>query len=133
MKKFNRGRELEISKVQTMEFGLVAVLIISFLAFHYKDYNYLKLVIVLTLLTILLPIVFYPLAYCWFGLGKILGIISSAILLGGIFFIIVIPIGLIRRVAGYDNLRLKQFKKSNNSVMTIRDHIFNDNDLMNTF
>jgi hypothetical protein len=133
MKKFNRRGGLEISKVQTMEFGLVAVLIISFLAFHYKDYNYLKLVIVLTLLTILLPVVFYPLAYCWIGLGKILGTISSAILLGGIFFVIVIPIGLIRRVAGYDNLKLKQFKKSNNSVMTIRDHIFNDNDLMNTF
>jgi Saxitoxin biosynthesis operon protein SxtJ len=108
-------------------------LILSFLAFHYKDYNYMKAVIVLTLLTILLPIVFYPLAYCWFGLGKILGTISSAILLGGIFFVIVIPIGLIRRIAGYDNLKLKQFKKSNNSVMTIRDHIFNDNDLVNTF
>ena len=133
MKKFNRGGRLEISKVQTMEFGLVAVLIMSFLAFHYKDYNYMKAVIVLTLLTILLPIVFYPLAYCWFGLGKILGTISSAILLGGIFFVIVIPIGLIRRIAGYDNLKLKQFKKSNHSVMTIRDHIFNDNDLMNTF
>jgi hypothetical protein len=133
MKKFNKGGGLEISKVQTKEFGLVAILILSFLTFHYKDYNYMKAVIVLTLLTILLPIVFYPLAYCWFGLGKILGTISSAILLGGIFFVIVIPIGLIRRIAGYDNLKLKQFKKSNHSVMTIRDHIFNDNDLMNTF
>jgi polyferredoxin len=133
MKKFKREGGLEISKVQTKEFGLVTVLIISFLAFHYKDYNYMKAVIVLTLLTILLPIVFYPFAYCWFGLGKILGTISSSILLGGIFFVIVIPIGLIRRIAGYDNLKLKQFKKSNNSVMTIRDHIFNDNDLINTF
>ncbi len=132
MKKFNGGG-FKISKEQTKEFGLVTVLILSFLALRYKDYNYMKAVIVLTLLTFLLPIVFHPFAYCWFGLGKILGTISSSILLGGIFFIIVIPIGLIRRIAGYDNLKLKQFKKSSHSVMTIRDHVFNDNDLINTF
>ena len=93
----------------------------------------MKAVIVLTLLTILLPVIFYPFADCWFGLGKILGVISSAILLGAIFFIIVIPIGLIRRMAGYDNLKLKQFKKSNHSVLTVRDQVFNENDLVNTF
>jgi hypothetical protein len=133
MKIFNKMKGFGITKGQTKDFGLVTILITSFLAFHFKDFNYVKAVIVLTLLTILLPVIFYPFAYCWFGLGKILGVISSAILLGAIFFIIVIPIGLIRRMAGYDNLKLKQFKKSNHSVLTVRDQVFNENDLVNTF
>jgi Saxitoxin biosynthesis operon protein SxtJ len=126
-------RGFGITKMQTKDFGLVTILITSFLAFHMKDFNYVKAVIVLTLLIILLPDIFYPFAYCWFGLGKFLGVISSAILLGVIYFIIVIPIGIIRRMAGYDNLKLKQFKKSNHSVLTVRDQVFSKNDLMNTF
>jgi Saxitoxin biosynthesis operon protein SxtJ len=133
MKKFSSNAGLKISKMQTMEFGLVTVLVASFLALHFKEYNYIKAAFILTLLTILLPVLFYPFAYCWFGLGKILGSFSSVILLGVIYFVIVIPIGFIRRMAGYDHLKLKQFKKSKNSVMTDRDHIYNGADLINTF
>jgi hypothetical protein len=133
MKKFSNNTGLKISKKQTIEFGLVTVLVASFLALHFKEYNYTKAAIILTLLTILLPVLFYPFAYCWFGLGKILGTFSSVILLGGVYFIIVIPIGFIRRIAGYDHLKLKQFKKTKKSVMTDRDHIYNDADLINTF
>jgi prepilin signal peptidase PulO-like enzyme (type II secretory pathway) len=133
MKIYNWTKGIEITKAQTKDFGLVMVLIISFLAFHFKDFNYIKAAIALALLTILLPVLLYPFAYCWFGLGKILGAISSAILLTAIYFIIVIPIGIIRRIAGYDNLKLKQFKKGNDSVLMLRDHVFNENDLVNTF
>lgn len=133
MKDFIKDAGLKTSNEQAKEFGLIAVLVTSFLAFHFRDYNYIKIAFLLTLLTILLPRVFYPLSFCWFSLGRILGNISSYIILGGIYFVVVVPIGLIRRISGKDSLQLKQFKKNRYSAMTDRSHVFDDTDLMNSF
>jgi polyferredoxin len=124
---------LKITKEQTKDFGMLTALVMAFLAFHFKEYSYIKIAFCLILLTLVLPVLFYPFAFCWFALSRFLGIVSSAILLSIIFLIIVIPIGLIRKIIGYDNLRLKQFKKSEKSVMITRDHVFNGSDLLNTF
>ncbi|HSZ32066.1 MAG TPA: SxtJ family membrane protein [Puia sp.] len=133
MKNFIKDSGFKISKVQSKEFGLAAVLVTSFLAIHFRDFNYMKGAFVLTVLTMFLPSVFYPFSFCWFGIGKILGNISSYLVLGTIYFLIVVPVGFIRRISGNDDLNLKQFKKSRNSAMTDRNHIFNDKDLMNSF
>ena len=133
MKNFIKDPGFKITKVQSKEFGLVAVLVTSFLAFHLRDYNYMKAAFALTALTMLLPSVFYPFSFCWFGIGKILEIISSYLVLGAIYFLIVVPVGFIRKISGKDDLNLKQFKKSRDSAMTDRNHIFSDKDLMNSF
>ena len=100
MKNSIKDAGFKISKDQSKEFGMIAILVASFLAFHFRDCNYMKAVLVLTVLTMFLPSVFYPFSFCWFGLGKILGNISSYILLGGIYLLIVVPVGLIRRISG---------------------------------
>lgn len=123
----------KVTKEQTKEFGMLMALITAFLALRFKEYSYMKIAFAMILLTIVLPVLFFPFAFCWFGLSRILGIIGSGILLSLIFLIIVIPIGLIRKMIGYDNLRLKQFKRNNKSVMIRRDHVFDDSDLLNTF
>jgi Saxitoxin biosynthesis operon protein SxtJ len=133
MKSLIKNAGFKISKVQSKEFGLVTIMITTFFAFHFRDYNYIKAAFVLTVLTLILPSIFYPFSFCWFGLGKILGIISSFILLSAIYFLIVVPVGLVRKISGKDDLNLKQFKKSRNSVMTDRNHLFNDTDLKNSF
>ncbi|HEY4936371.1 MAG TPA: hypothetical protein VII44_07315, partial [Puia sp.] len=51
-----------ITQEQTKEFGMVMVLIISFIAFYLKEYNYIKIAFILTLITILFPVLFYPMA-----------------------------------------------------------------------
>ncbi|HXB42462.1 MAG TPA: SxtJ family membrane protein [Puia sp.] len=125
--------DLKITKEQTKDFGMLTVLVTCYLAFHFKEFSYIKIAFGLILLTVVLPVLLYPFAFCWFALSRILGIVSSKVLLGFIFLIIVIPIGLVRRIIGYDNLRLKQFKKSEKSVLIIRDHVFDSADIVNTF
>lgn len=44
----------------------------------------------------------------WMNLGYCLGFINSRIILGIIFFIVVMPISMIMRLTGYDPLRLKK-------------------------
>lgn len=122
-----------ISKQQTREFGMLTVLVTSFLLLYLKQNNLTAVVFSLTLMTLLFPVVFYPFAVCWFGLSRIMGVISTWILLVAVFLIIVIPISLVRKMIGSDALKIKQFKKSRRSVMTDRNHVFMDSDLLHTF
>jgi hypothetical protein len=124
---------MNITRQQNREFGMVAILITTFIAFYFKKFVYIKFAFVLTAITLLFPVFLYPLAICWFTIGKFLGIVSSAILLSLVFIFFVIPVGLIRKIGGYDDLKLKQFKKSDKSVMVDRSHLYEDKDLVHSF
>jgi hypothetical protein len=75
----------------------------------------------------------YPFVAFWYGLGAVLNAISSRIILALIFFLIVTPVAIVRKISGADVLKLKQFKKDNKSVMVIRDHEYKAGDFENTF
>ena len=61
--------------------------------------------------------------------GDLLGTVVSKILLTLVFFGVVTPIGLARKLLGIDSLKLKDFKSGENSVMVIRNHIFTGKDI----
>jgi len=98
-----------------------------------KDDHFVIAAFIITLCTIIAPRLFYPLAVGWFGLSGILSIFSSTLLLGLVFLVVIVPVGLFRRGRGIDSLKLRQFKKGRQSVMTDRNHIYTDTDLRNTF
>jgi hypothetical protein len=123
----------KITKKQCVEFGQVATLVVLIFALRYKNDHWVLAAFVLILMTIILPIIFYPFAIIWFGLFELLSIISPAILLTIIFFLIVTPVGLIRRLLGKDSMRLRQFKKNKGSVMVDRNHLYTESDLLHTF
>jgi hypothetical protein len=123
----------DISKEQVREFGMLLVLVTSLIAFYYGKNNLIFVVFILALLTLILPMVFYPFALIWFGFSKIMGKISTGILLGLVFFIVVIPVGWIRRMMHLDGLKIKQFRKTRDSVLVNREHIYIDKDLLHTF
>jgi polyferredoxin len=70
------------------------------------------------------PAVFWPVAIVWLGFSRLLGAIVPKILLGVVFYGVVTPIGILRRLGGKDALKLAQFKKGNTSVMVERNHTF---------
>jgi hypothetical protein len=122
-----------VSRKQCTEFGQVAVLICIFLALYLKDGHYVLPAFLILIITILFPYFFYPVAVFWFGLSTILSRISSFLILSVLFVILVVPVGLFRKISGRDILKMKKFKKSRNSVMTERNHLFVAGDLVNTF
>jgi len=67
------------------------------------------------------------------ALTQTLNKISTTLLLTLVFFCIVTPVALIRRLTGADPLRLKQFKKGRGSVLVPRDHTWSQQDLKNLF
>ncbi|HEX9509628.1 MAG TPA: hypothetical protein VF939_04040 [Puia sp.] len=122
-----------VTKKQSTEFGQLAILLVLFRTLYIPDRNWIVLAFALTLLTMILPSVFYPFAVVWSGLSKLLNAISSRIMMGLVFFGIVVPVGLVRKWMGSDPLKVKQFKKGRESVMTSRDHAYTGKDLENTF
>jgi hypothetical protein len=79
------------------------------------------------------PKVFGPAAKLWFGLSGLLGAVMSKVILSAIYFVVLTPVGLLRRALGKDTLRLTGFKKGTDSVFHIRSGPFTPADLKTPF
>jgi hypothetical protein len=114
------ARLLSSTRDQAKDTGMAMVLICLLLAYWGGRPQFLPLGLALLLLTMVWPDAFRPLAVLWFGLSHLLGNLVSRIVLTIIFFVLVTPIGLIRRWAGADSLQLKKWKKDTKSVFMER-------------
>lgn len=109
--------------------GLALVLLLLLLDWFTGAKWLLPTAISLLVFSLLCPVVFRPLAGPWLALATTLGTISSAIILTGLFFLIVTPIGLLRRLCGADPMQLRQWRQGGGSVLRKREHLFEAKDL----
>jgi hypothetical protein len=58
-----------------------------------------------------------------------MGAIMSRVLLTMLFFGLVTPLGLLRRLGGADPMQMKKWKKGNDSVFRTRDHTYTAEDI----
>ena len=89
--------------------------------------------IVLLVLTMLRPQLLSPLARTWFGVTNLLGKGVSSVILALIFFLVVTPVGLIRRAMGADAMRKKQRRRDSSSVFVVKEHTYTSADLEQPF
>jgi len=87
----------------------------------------------LLLIGMVIPVSMKPLAWAWFGLSHLLGQVMSRVLLGIVYLLLVLPVGLIRRLLGKDPLRLKLWKQNDASCFVERMHVFTAEDLKNPY
>jgi hypothetical protein len=87
------------------------------------------LAIIFLVVAMTYPLIFQPFARFWFALSTALGTVVSKIILTVLFFVIVLPIGLIRRALGKDAMQMKSWKKGKESVFRTRQHKFTAKDL----
>jgi uncharacterized membrane protein len=80
-------------------------------------------------LTMTWPLAFKPLARVWFGFSHFLGTIVSKVILSLVFFLIVTPVGLLRKAFGADPMKTGLWKKGDDSVMVDRDHLYSKEDI----
>lgn len=124
---------LSSTRDQARDTGMAMALICLLFAYWGHHPRFLLLAIILLLLTMIVPQVFRPLAVLWFGLSHIMGNVVSKVILSIIFFVIVTPIGLIRRWAGKDSLQLRKWKKDTGSVFVTREGVILPEDLQNPY
>ena len=127
------GRLLQATPEQAKDTGMAMVLICLLLGFWGKFPRFLPVSIVLLIITMAWPNAFKPLAGLWFGLSHLLGNVVSKVILSILFFLVVTPIGLIRRWCGADALQLKKWKKGTDSVFVVREGAVEEKDLANPY
>lgn len=109
--------------------GLAIVLLILIVTYFTKHHNLVQLAIIVLILSILWPKLFSPIVKIWFGFSNVVGTIMSKFLLSVVFYVVVTPTGMIRRLFKADPLQLKDWKKGNSSVLTIRNQTIKAKDL----
>ncbi len=108
------------SREQAKDTGLAGVLVCLLLAWWTGLDAWLFAGMGVLLAAMTLPDLFRPLAFFWFGLAELMGALVGRVLLGLLFFLLIIPIGLLRRAFGTDSLKLKDFDKNQESVFRDR-------------
>lgn len=124
---------LSSTKEQAKDTGMAMVLICLLLGYWGKFPKFLPASLALLLITMIWPNAFRPLATLWFGLSHVLSSVVSRVILSVLFFVLVTPIGLIRRLMGSDTLRLKQWKHGQDSVFVVRQGVIQAKDLENPY
>ncbi len=118
-----------ISKKQASDTGMAMVLILLIIAMLTDNNIYSLISIPALIINMTFPSFYYPFAVIWLGLSHLIGTVVSKILLTIVFILVVLPIGLLRRLLGKDSLQLLNFKKSSQTVMKVRDYSFTTDDI----
>jgi len=114
---------------QCKDSGMMLVLICLIAGHYSKDGMWEIAAISFLVADLLFPSIYKPLARFWFGIGHILGIAVSSLLLSLVYFLLVTPVGMVRRFLGADPLLLKSWKAHSRSVFSVRNHVFGREDL----
>ena len=126
-------KALKVTDIQIRETGILFGVISVFLGLYTTNQFWFILAVGVLLVTLLIPILLKPFAFFWFGFSKALGWVTSRIVLFVIFWGLVTPMGLIRKMMVKDSMRLRQFKKGGKSAFTERNHAFTASDLKYPF
>src|SRR5690349_7064446 len=118
-----------IGRQQCQDTGMAMVLLLLLASLALKRNGFVLAAIVVLVVDMTIPLAFKPLAVVWLGASEAIGAVMSRVLLSIVYVAVVTPVGLVRRLAGSDPLRLKAFKAGDGSVMTTRDHRFEARDL----
>ena len=122
-----------ISKDQARDTGMAMVLVCLLIAILGQKHHFTSIAAALLVLNMVWPMLYKPVAWLWLGLTHLLGTAVSKIFLTVIFFTLVTPFGLIRRLTGADSLKLKIWKKDSDSVFKIREHSYTKEDIQTPY
>lgn len=81
-------------------------------------------------ISLVFPLAGHYIVFGWNKIGQGLGWVNSKVLLTAIFYIFLVPMALLQKLSGKDNLRLK---KSSPSLFVERNHLYSARDLKNTW
>lgn len=114
---------------QCKDTGMAMVLLLLLMFYFFRSEFFVFGAIVLHILNMAFPGLYRPVAVIWLGLTHFLGTIVSKAILSVVYFTVVTPVGLWRRLFAADTLRLKSFKSDCTSVMHERNYRFTARDI----
>jgi hypothetical protein len=126
-------RYAAMTRGQSRDTGQVLALVLVLCAFFLNKPALTLASAGVMLLVLVWPPIFRPLAFVWFGLAEILGWVMTRVIFTTIFFLLVTPMGLCRRMCGIDPMERGRWKEGQESVFRVRDHEYSAQDLERMF
>lgn len=121
------------AKSRAVDTGMALTLICLIVGLVRGTTGWFAIAAALLVVNMTAPKVFGPASKLWFGLSAVLGAVMSKVILTLVYFLVLTPMGLLRRALGKDTLRLKAFKKGADSVFHTRTGPFTPADLKTPF
>jgi len=118
---------------ESLDTGLALVLICLLGAWWWETLRPLPAAAGLLLACMTVPGIFRPLAGLWLGFSRLTGAVASRIVLSLVFFLLVTPVGLARRLLGRDPMQLRRWKKDDGSVFASRSGVVARKDMEKPF
>ena len=107
----DRAEEIKLSSDRS--FGIVFLLVFlamgiwMVLGSHPEGWLFLAGSVILFVVTLARPSILGPLNRAWFKFGLLLGQVVNPLILGVVFFLVITPMAVFRRLWGKDSLHLK--------------------------
>ena len=114
---------------QAKDTGMVVVLACLLAGYWGGSRQFYLPAIIALIADMVFPGIYKPAAVLWLRFSEVLGKAMSGLVLTVIFFVLVVPVGCVRRWLGYDPLQLESWKKDGSSVFKVRDHTFQREDI----
>ena len=109
--------------------GMALVLVCLIVQLLQPHNGILVLAICLLVLTMTWPAAFAPAARVWFGLSHLLGTVVSTVILSLVFWLVVTPVAIFRKMLGADALQMQKWREGSLSVLKGKEHIYTKEDL----
>ena len=122
-----------ISIKQAKDTGLVFSLVALVIFFFFQEHFLLITSAALLAVALLLPVLLKPAAFLWYNLAEVLGFVSSRLLLSLIFFLVVTPVALVRRMLGVDRLVIKSNNQGAQTAFVEKNKKYSEQDLRYPF
>jgi hypothetical protein len=114
---------------ESKDTGMAIVLICLLFAYFGKDQRFVTAAILLLVIDMVYPPFFHYPAKLWFALVRLTGAVMPKIVLSLLFYALVTPVGVLRRMLGADPMQMKRWKKDRASVFRSREHTYRSEDI----
>lgn len=122
-----------VTKKQNVDLGIVLTLVLLVAGLIFDIYLLFKIAVGTLLIAALLPVLYTPLSWGWFKFSTWIERIFSTVILSLIFYLVVTPVGLLRRLFAKDSMHLDDFGKDKKSVFVEKDKSYGKNDIEHQF
>lgn len=116
------------TKAQNKDFGLVMTLAATAVAVITGVWTWVDVALVMAAVTAVVPVALTPLSWCWFGLARVLERVVTSVLLAAVYYLVVTPVGLLRRLTAK-----KDARESSASTLRHAGHLYGPADFDRQF
>ncbi len=127
----------KMTLIQCRDTALAFAFLALLIWFFTEEVNFIYATMFILLWAMVWPSSWQWPARLWFGLSHVLGFFMSKVLLSLIYFLILMPVAMVRRMLGKDSMGLSKWQdhdaEQKTSAFVVREHKFTKKDLENPY